>query len=291
MTETRRITRIVKAHRQLEGGGFVVRRSFPTRGLEHLDPLLLLDEMGPIDYAPGEAQGAPDHPHRGFETVTYLLAGELEHADSAGHAGTLRPGDVQWMTAGAGVVHREMLSKRIQAEGGRVHAFQLWVNLPRHDKRMVPRYQEIAAQSIPEATSADGLATVKVIAGEVFGVRATIETHTPILYQHWRLEPGADIETPVPADFRLGLYVFEGSVEIAGETVSDGELALLGPGDHLRLSTSTQAQAMLLGGRPLDEPITWGGPFVMNTAAEVREAFADYAAGRMGQIPPAIIRA
>ncbi|NUQ63061.1 MAG: pirin family protein, partial [Pirellulales bacterium] len=153
--ETRTVQEIATAHRQREGGGFVVRRPFPSRGRASADPFLMLDEMGPVTYAPGEAVGAPDHPHRGFETVTYLVAGEMQHADSAGHRGTLGPGDVQWMTAGRGVVHSEMPSARMMAEGGRVHGFQLWVNLPRRDKMIAPRYQEIPRDRIPEAVTAD----------------------------------------------------------------------------------------------------------------------------------------
>src|SRR5688572_15999602 len=187
----RGVTKVVTAHRQTEGAGFVVRRPLPTMELKALDPFLLLDEMGPVDYAPGEAVGAPDHPHRGFETVTYVLAGEFEHEDSAGHRGALRPGDVQWMAAGAGIVHSEMPSARIQAEGGRVHGSQTWVNLPARLKMTRPRYQEIPAVRIPEAQTADGLARVRVIAGEALGARAVIETHTPIIYQDWSLEPGA----------------------------------------------------------------------------------------------------
>src|SRR5262245_43925759 len=198
---SRRVDRVVNAHSQLEGGGFLVRRPFPSGGLPLVDPFLLLDEMGPADYAPGEAVGAPDHPHRGFETVTYVLEGEMEHEDSAGHRGALRPGDVQWMTAGRGIVHSEMPSRRILQEGGRVHGFQLWVNLPARDKLMQPRYQEVPGSGIPEGQSADGKARVKVVAGEALGVRAVIDTRTPILYQDWTLEPGAAVEQPVPASY------------------------------------------------------------------------------------------
>lgn len=282
---------VVTAHQQLEGGGFMVRRPFPSRGLDHFDPLLMLDEMGPVTYAPGEAIGAPDHPHRGFETVTYVLAGEVAHADSAGHAGSLGPGDVQWMTAGAGVVHREMPSQRMQRDGGQMHGFQLWVNLPRADKRIRPRYQEILAASIPEATSPDGLAHVRVIAGEALGVAAVIATQTPIVYHHWRFEAGAAVQVPIPADHRVGVYVFEGAVEVGGKVARAGQFVPLGEGDSVEMRAAEAAQALVLGGRPLGEPIAWGGPFVMNTRDEVLEAFADYRAGRMGAIPPEIVRA
>src|SRR5437588_8267283 len=159
----REATRITTAHRQSEGAGFVVRRPFPGAEIDSVDPFLLLDEMGPIDYAPGEAVGAPDHPHRGFETVTYVLEGEMEHEDSAGHRGKLGPGDVQWMTAGAGIIHSEMPSAQIQKNGGRVHGFQIWVNLPSKDKMTRPRYQEFASGELPRGRSADGKAEVRVI--------------------------------------------------------------------------------------------------------------------------------
>src|SRR5215467_5199098 len=168
----REVEEVVRAHKQAEGGGFVVRRPFPSARLPLVDPFLLLDEMGPVDYGPGEAVGAPDHPHRGFETVTYVLEGEFEHEDSAGHYGKLGPGDVQWMTAGAGIVHSEEPSRSIREQGGRVHGFQIWVNLPARDKMMRPRYQEVSSRKIPEAKSSDGKARVRVIAGEAPGVRA-----------------------------------------------------------------------------------------------------------------------
>lgn len=280
----RRVQSIVTAHRQREGGGFIVRRPFPSAGLAQLDPLLLLDEMGPVDYAPGEAVGAPDHPHRGFETVTYILEGEGAHADSAGHSGTISEGDVQWMTAGAGVVHREMPSERILREGGRVHGFQLWVNLPRKDKMVPPRYQEIPASSIPVARSEDGRATVRVLAGNALGASAVIETHTPILYHHWSFGPGASVTVPLPADHRIGVYVFEGTARVANAPVDAGQLAVLGEGDVIDLTSDEEAQLLVLGGRPLNEPVAWMGPFVMNTEAEIHQAVADYQAGRMGRI-------
>src|ERR1700754_3225449 len=210
MSSTRPDERTFPAVRTTEGGGFVVHRPFPTRLLMDFDPFLLLDEMGPVDYAPGEAKGAPDHPHRGFETVTYVLEGEFGHKDSAGHSGTLRAGDVQWMTAGAGVVHSELPDPSFVESGGRVHGLQLWVNLPRRDKMIGPRYQELPSANIPVATSADGKVRVKVIAGEALGVSAAIETRTPILYQHFTLQPGARIEHPVPRDYRVFAYGLSG---------------------------------------------------------------------------------
>jgi hypothetical protein len=287
----RSVSRLVTAHQQREGGGFIVRRPFPTHGLDQLDPLLMLDELGPVTYGPGEAVGAPDHPHRGFETVSYILEGEAAHADSAGHAGTLGPGDVQWMTAGSGVVHREMPSLQIQRQGGRMHGFQIWVNLPRAHKYEAPRYQEMPAATIPEARSGDGLATVRVIAGEALGTRAATRTYTPIVLQHWRLAAGASLDLPVDPEHNLGLYVFAGTFRVGAIEIARGQLAVLGPGDTLPLAADAPGEALLLGGVPLREPMVRHGPFVMNTREELERAFADYRAGRMGQIPPEIVRA
>jgi hypothetical protein len=287
---TRKVARVVEAHRQLEGGGFVVRRPFPTRGLDLVDPFLLLDEMGPADYGPGEAQGAPDHPHRGFETVTYMLDGQFEHEDSAGNKGTIAAGDVQWMTAGSGVVHSEMPSGHIRDRGGRIHGFQVWVNLPARDKMMAPRYQEVPAAGIPEAETPDGHARVRVIAGEALGVRAVIDTRTPIVYQDWRLDPGAVVEQPLAEGHNALVYVFEGRAEVGsdGRSLSDGQLGLLGPGRTVRLAVPSGAPAgarlLLLAGQPLGEPVARYGPFVMNTEAEVRQALVDYRSGRFAQI-------
>src|SRR5689334_15533198 len=194
----RTVAGVINSIETLEGAGFLVRRPFPTAGFSEFDPFLLLDEMGPMDLGPGEAQGAPDHPHRGFETVTYVLSGDLEHKDSRGHAGRLRPGDVQWMTAGAGVVHSEMPTAEFTRLGGRMHGFQLWVNLPARDKMTKPHYQEIPSGQIPKATSTDGLVEVTVIAGEALGQKAVIETRTPIVYLHYRIQPGGSISQTVP---------------------------------------------------------------------------------------------
>src|SRR5262245_55841698 len=234
---TKEIARLVTAHRQTEGAGFVVRRPIPTLGLELVDPFLLIDEMGPIEYGPGEAVGAPDHPHRGFETVTYALDGEFQHEDSAGHHGSLGPGDVQWMTAGGGIIHSEEPSRRIREEGGRVHGFQIWVNLPRALKMTQPRYQEVSAARIPEAATADGKARVRIIAGEALGVRAVIDTHTPIVYQDWTLAAGADASVDVKQDETALVYVFEGSARVGDSAtiIRDGQLAILGEGDVVRL--------------------------------------------------------
>jgi redox-sensitive bicupin YhaK (pirin superfamily) len=281
---TRPVAQVIKAVRQLEGAGFVVQRPFPNRTLDHLDPFLLLDEMGPMELGPGEAEGAPDHPHRGFETVTYLLSGEFVHADSQGNSGRLRTGDVQWMTAGDGVVHSEMPSEKIKREGGKLHGFQLWVNLPTRDKRMRPRYQDVPAASIPTAESADGKVRVRVIAGEALGKRAVIDTRTPISYLHFSLQPGARHLQPTAAEHNVFAYVIDGAVESGGRTIGDGEMAIFGPGDGVELTANQPAELLLLSGLPLGEPVARYGPFVMNTREEIVEAIDDFRAGRMGNI-------
>jgi len=287
---SRPVERVITAHRQLEGGGFVVRRPFPTGEVDLVDPFLLLDEMGPADYGPGEAVGAPDHPHRGFETVTYMLEGEFEHEDSAGHRGLIAPGDVQWMTAGRGVVHSEMPTAPIRERGGRIHGFQVWVNLPARDKMMAPRYQEVPASGIPEAVSPDGRARVRVIAGEGLGARAVIDTRIPIVYQDWTLQPGASVEQPLDPALRAFVYVFQGTAGVGrdGRSLQDGQLGLLGGGDAVRLAVPADARGparmLLLAGQPIGEPIARYGPFVMNTRAEILQAVEDFRAGRLGEI-------
>ena len=288
---TRTVAGIVNSIETLEGGGFLVHRPFPKASFSEFDPFLLLDEMGPMEVAPGEAKGAPDHPHRGFETVTYLLSGEMEHKDSRGHAGRLRAGDVQWMTAGAGVVHSEMPSAQFQRTGGRLHGFQLWVNLPSRDKMTTPRYQEIPGSQIPKATSADGLVSVSVIAGAAMDQQAVIETQTPIIYLHYTIEPGGVITQKVPAPYNGFAYVVEGEglFGAEGERGKDGQMVLFAPdGDEVRIENSADAKAtlevLLIAGVPLNEPIARYGPFVMNTEAEIHQAFEDYRLGKMGAI-------
>lgn len=279
----REAEKILSSHRQLEGAGFIVRRPLPAPGLTALDPFLLIDELGPIEYKPGEAVGAPDHPHRGFETVTYVLEGEVLHEDSAGHRGTIKPGGVQWMTAGGGIIHSETPSPATLESGGRAHGFQIWVNLPARLKMTRPRYQELGAEQIPTAASTDGLANVKIIAGEALGVRAAIDTHTPIVYQDWALEPGADVTVSLDAAQRVLVYVFSGSAKVGdqAQNVGEGQLAVLGQGDALRLRGSTEkGRLLLLAGVPLGEPVARYGPFVMNTKAEIHQAFQDFQAGK-----------
>lgn len=287
----RTIAGVVDSIETLEGGGFLVRRPFPTYAFSEYDPFLLLDEMGPADLAPGEAKGAPDHPHRGFETVTYVLSGELEHKDSRGHAGRLSAGDVQWMTAGAGVVHSEMPSAEFERAGGRMHAFQLWVNLPKRDKMMKPRYQEIPSAQIPKAVSTDGLVTVNVIAGEALGQQAVIETRTPIIYLHYQLKPGGSVTQRVPSEYNAFAYVIDGEGFFGSERerARDGQMILYAQdGDEVQIQNSADAvttlNVLLIAGLPLNEPVVRYGPFVMNTREEIHQAIEDYQLGRMGAI-------
>ena len=287
----RTVAGVVNSVETLEGAGFLVRRPFPKASFSEFDPFLLLDEMGPMELAPGEAKGAPDHPHRGFETVTYLLSGDMEHKDSRGHSGRLRPGDVQWMTAGAGVIHSEMPAREFARHGGRMHGFQLWVNLPKLDKMTKPRYQEIPNSQIPKATSADGLVIVRVIAGEAMGAKAVIETRTPIIYLHYRIEPGGAAVQQVPAAYNAFAYVVdgEGLFGAEGERAGDGQMVLFAQdGDEVRIENPADAKAtlevLLIAGVPLNEPVARYGPFVMNTPAEIRQAIEDYRLGRMGAI-------
>lgn len=289
--EGRTVAGIVNSIETLEGGGFLVRRPFPKASFSYFDPFLLLDEMGPMDVAPGEAKGAPDHPHRGFETVTYLLSGEMEHKDSSGHTGRLISGDVQWMTAGSGVVHAEMPSAEFMRTGGQMHGFQLWVNLPQRDKMIKPRYQEIPSRKIPKVTSADGLVSAIVIAGEAMGEKAVIETRTPIIYLHYRLEPGGVARQPVPCDYNAFVYVVEGAGLFGAEREHgvDGQMVMFAPdGDEVRIENQADADAplevLLIAGVPLNEPIARYGPFVMNTESEIHQAFEDYRRGRMGVV-------
>jgi redox-sensitive bicupin YhaK (pirin superfamily) len=286
-TKVREVAKVITAHRQREGGGFIVRRPFPTLGLQLVDPFLLLDEMGPVEYRPGEAVGAPDHPHRGFETVTYMLEGEFEHEDSAGHRGRLGAGDVQWMTAGAGIVHSEEPSQAIRERGGRIHGFQIWINLPSALKLTRPRYQEVPGDKIPRAATADGKARVRVVAGEALGARAVIDTHTPIVYQDWSIDADADVTVAVPRAQQALIYVFQGSVRVGdgGDAVRDGQLALLAAGDAVRLrGGESGGRLLLLAGVPLAEPVARYGPFVMNTEAELVQAVSDFRSGKMGEI-------
>ncbi len=281
----RSVVRVVPAVGTFEGAGFPVRRPFPTPALSDFDPFLLLDEMGPVDYPPGGAKGAPDHPYRGFETVTYVLEGRMEHRDSKGNAGSIGPGDVQWMTAGRRVVHSEMPAAELASRGGRMHGFQLWVNLPRSDKLMEPRYQEIPASRIPVAESEDGKVTARVIAGKALGREAVIETRTPIFYVHFTLQPGGSVAQPAPPDFNVFAWVVGGDGRFGRDRKEAGEAQAVLFGSDADEATISQAgkrplDVLLIGGVPLREPIARYGPFVMNTKAEILQALEDFESGR-----------
>ncbi|HEY0159730.1 MAG TPA: pirin family protein [Thermoanaerobaculia bacterium] len=282
---TRSVAQLVHATPQLEGEGMLVTRPFPTARLDQVDPFLLLDRMGPATHAPGEAKGAPDHPHRGFETVTYVLEGAVEHEDSQGNRGRIGPGDVQWMTAGSGVIHSELPSEELRRNGGRMHGFQLWVNLPRRDKMMKPRYQELRASEIPTATSPDGKVSVTVIAGESLGTKASIDTRTPIMYLHVRLEPGARFTQAVPETYNAFAFVIRGEASFGDRVARENDAAIFDRnGDEVTVASGKGAELLLIGGVPLDEPVARYGPFVMNTPGEIRQAMLDYQSGRFGTI-------
>jgi quercetin 2,3-dioxygenase len=286
----RKVSLVLPAQEFAEGGGFIVHRPFPVQGVMQVDPFLLIDELGPVNYAPGEAIGAPDHPHRGFETVTYMIDGEFQHADSAGHRGELYPGDVQWMTAGAGVVHAEMPSDRMMREGGRQHGFQIWINLPKADKMVRPRYQDVRTGAIPTWTSEDGLAWAKVIAGEAQGVRGAAETRIPIGYVHYRLKPGARIEHAVTDGDTAIVYLMRGTARFASDATHEARAAVVFDrhGDVIPIANAgdEELEFLVLTGRPINEPMVRYGPFVMNATHELEEAFRDFQSGKMGEIEP-----
>jgi redox-sensitive bicupin YhaK (pirin superfamily) len=298
-TRWRPVTRVVTAHRHLEGEGFVVRRPFPGMDLQLADPFLLLDQMGEVEYAPGEAKGAPWHPHRGFETVTYMIDGAMEHTDSAGGGGLITDGGTQWMTAGSGILHSELPPQEMVARGGRFHGVQLWVNLPRTLKWTPPRYQGIEPGDVTLLGTPDGGALLRVIAGELAGHAGPGSTMTPITYLHVTLAPGARLDLPWPADFNALVYSLGGTGTAGplGRPVGDGQLAVFGAGDAVTLTASQHQDArhragwdvLVLGGLPIREPIARYGPFVMNTKAEIVEAFEDYQAGRIMRDVPQVL--
>jgi redox-sensitive bicupin YhaK (pirin superfamily) len=285
----RPVKNVVPAHRQLEGGGFPVRRPFPTHGADMVDPFLLLDEMGPVNWGPREAIGAPDHPHRGFETVTYVLSGAMQHRDSTGRTGDLTPGDVQWMTAGSGLIHSELPEPKFFESGGVMHGFQIWVNLPKAHKMTAPRYQEIPSAGLPVGQSADGKVWARVIAGAALGQKAVIDTFTPITYLHFKVQPGGSVDQPVPADHNAFAWVFKGTATLGdpAKPVAEGHMATFGPGDAVRIAVpddGAETELLLLSGRPINEPVARYGPFVMNTKQEILQAIDDFRNGRMGRI-------
>ena len=286
----RAVQSIVAAQASFEGAGFPVYRPFPQSRAEQLvtDPFLMLDEMGPVEYGPGEAKGAPDHPHRGFETVTYLLDGEMEHRDSTGGGGVLRGGDTQWMTAGAGLVHSEMPTEKM-LQGGLMHGVQLWVNLPRADKLTPPRYQDLTGDKLTLARTADGRALVRLIAGDIGGQSGPGSTHTPIVYAHATIEAGGRLSVAWPDTYNALVYVLRGRVRGGDDarTAGEHELAVLGrEGDTVVVAADETADVLLLGGRPLREPVAWYGPFVMNTKQELLDSLDLFERGELGTIPP-----
>ncbi len=290
----RSVVSVTVAPSALEGEGFPVRRAFAGVAMSELDPFLHMDQMGEVDYAPGEPRGTPWHPHRGFETVTYIIDGTFEHADSGGGGGVITNGDIQWMTAGAGILHIERPPEQLVASGGLFHGLQLWVNLPRNQKWAAPRYQDLRAGESKLLASPDGGAIVRVIAGDVAGHAGPGRTYTPITLLHVTLSPGATLRLPWRADFNALVYGLSGAGSVGAELrpLHSGQLAVLGSGGALTI-TGAQHQdsrhsgldVVVLGGAPISEPVAWGGPFVMNTRAEVLAAFADYQAGRLGQVP------
>jgi quercetin 2,3-dioxygenase len=288
-TRWRGVRQVVTAHKQLEGEGFQVRRPFPHQDLPLADPFLLLDHMGAVEYAPGEAKGAPWHPHRGFETVTYMIDGAFEHEDSTGGGGLITDGATQWMTAGAGILHSELPPQEMVAKGGLLHGVQLWVNLPAAQKWVAPAYQDITAADVTLVSSDDGGALVRLIAGTLDGYSGPGVTQTPIVYAHATLAPGAQLATAWPADFNALAYLLGGRGYAGSEQrpLEEGQLAVFGPGDAVSVrAAGAPMDVLLLGGLPIGEPVARYGPFVMNTREEITQAMADYQAGRLGTIPP-----
>jgi redox-sensitive bicupin YhaK (pirin superfamily) len=290
----RPVRNITTAPRGFEGEGFPVRRAFAGVDPSVLDPFVHMDEMGEVEYAPGEPKGTAWHPHRGFETVTYMIDGTIEHQDSAGGGGVIADGATQWMTAGGGILHIEAPPEAVVVRGGLFHGLQLWVNLPAKDKMVSPRYQDIGADRVTLLTSPDGGALVRVIAGDVDGHRGPGNTHTPIAMLHATVSPGAELVLPWEQDFNALVYVLSGRGTVGDEArgIAGGQLAVLGRGDTVQVraadtqeSRSPNLEVIVLGGRPINEPVAWYGPFVMNTEAEIRQAMADFQAGRMGHIP------
>lgn len=291
MNNVRSISQIVNAKTTTEGEGFTVHRSFPNNVVRDFDPFLLLDEMGPIDLPPNQAKGAPDHPHRGFETVTYVIDGAFEHKDSHGNQGRILAGDVQWMTAGSGVIHSEMPEKEFSKKGGRLHAFQLWVNLPKKDKMANPRYQDILSKEIPKVVSSDGKVKITIIAGESLGQSAIIDTKIPIMYLHLSMKPGSSFTQPVPKNYNVFAYVAKGEVLFGEDRLSvkkeqaaffekDGDkISIHAPEDSIGPS-----EILIIGGSPIGDPVVRYGPFVMNTEEEIQQALEDYKNGKMGKI-------
>jgi redox-sensitive bicupin YhaK (pirin superfamily) len=291
INKNRSINKIVNSLTTTEGEGFLVNRSFPTDSISYIDPFLLLDEMGPIDFKPGEAKGATDHPHRGFETVTYLIEGIFEHKDSSGNSGKLNAGDIQWMTAGSGVIHSEMPEVEFRKKGGRLHGFQLWVNLPKKDKMTNPNYQDIPSSEIPVVKLVEDSGHVKVIAGEAFDVKSTIRTKIPIQYLHFTLNPGSKIIHHLQSNYNAFVYIISGEGTFGDDEkyAKRGNVIIFNnDGENIEIKSFKDAneplQFLLIAGVPLNEPVARYGPFVMNTKSEIYKAIKDYRDGRLGAI-------
>jgi hypothetical protein len=291
---SRPVRSVTTAPAGYEGEGFPVRRAFAGVDLRDLDPFIHLDQMGAVEYAPGEPKGTPWHPHRGFETVTYLLDGVFEHQDSNGGGGVITNGDTQWMTAGSGLLHIEKPPESLVMSGGLFHGTQLWVNLPRARKWADPRYQDLRGGEVALLSTADAGTLVRVIAGDVAGHAGPGSTHTPMAMVHATVSPTARLDLPWRADFNALVYVLSGAgtVGAGGHPIRTGQLAVLGAGDLVTVtadaaqeSRSPALDVLVLGGQPIREPVAWGGPFVMNTRDEVVQAFEDFQRGRMGTIP------
>jgi quercetin 2,3-dioxygenase len=290
----RPVQSVTTAPAGFEGEGFPVRRAFAGVAKSALDPFIHMDQMGEVDYAPGEPKGTPWHPHRGFETVTYMIDGTFEHKDSTGGGGLITNGDTQWMTAGGGILHIERPPEDLVVSGGLFHGVQLWVNLPRADKMIAPRYQDLRGSDTKLLTSADGGALVRLIAGDIDGITGPGATHTPITLLHATVAPGAQVRLPWRPDFNALAYVLAGSGRVGteGRPIHMGQLAVFGPGDVVTVSADSDGDSrtpeldvLVLGGQPIREPVAQYGPFVMNTQAELAQAFEDFQAGRLGHIP------
>ena len=293
-TVPRPVTSVTTGPTGFEGEGFPGRRAFGGVDLSDIDPFVHLDQMGEVEYAPGEPKGTPWHPHRGFETVTYMIDGTMMHQDSHGGGGVITNGDTQWMTAGSGILHIETPPESLVVSGGLFHGFQLWVNLPAKDKFLPPRYQDLRGTDVVLLTTPDGGTLIRLVAGELDGHQGPGSTHTPMTMLHATLSPGARMELPWRKDYNALVYVLNGNGGFGEERAPArmGNLAVYGQGDILTISAdseqdsrSPEMDVLVLGGRPIREPVAWAGPFVMNTRDELVTAFEDYQAGRLGEIP------
>ena len=293
-TKYRAVRRLTTAPSGFEGEGFPVRRAFAGVPINELDPFVHLDQMGEVDYAPGEPKGTPWHPHRGFETVTYMIDGTMDHQDSNGGGGTITNGDTQWMTAGQGILHIEAPPEQLVTSGGLFHGLQLWVNLPRVAKMIAPKYQDIRGREASLLTTPDGGSLIRVIAGEIAGHAGPGSTHTPINLTHVTLQPGARLDLPWQPDYNALVYVLagRGTVGVEQRPLQIGQLAVHGAGEAIRVDADADQDSnipamelFVMGGRPLREPVAHYGPFVMNTREELQQAFEDYQKGRLGVIP------